>query len=212
MDCFIRNARPSDAIAVAELMYSSGPELYDYLYQIGNTSAVDFINYQFPRDANFSSHQWHYVAEVNGIVAGVVECYDADQYKKMLWPQLKDILTFYPFLSWARLGRRLTHVGSVLSVPKASQTYIANLGIHPDYQGQGIGTQLIQYLEHQSEQLGYRSITLDVALNNPNAQRLYERLGFEVIKEGRFKGDASHNVPDARLMVKQIGNETLSHK
>ena len=44
--------------------------------------------------------------------------------------------------------------------------------------GRGIGTALIRAAEATARQLGYERIALGVGLDNPKAQRLYERLGY----------------------------------
>jgi GNAT superfamily N-acetyltransferase len=44
--------------------------------------------------------------------------------------------------------------------------------------GRGIGTALIREAEDTARQLGHRQLALAVGLDNPDARRLYERLGF----------------------------------
>lgn len=53
------------------------------------------------------------------------------------------------------------------------QRYLHQLFIHPDHQGQGIGTRIVQSLG----ELFPQGWSLHVAQDNPRAQRLYERLG-----------------------------------
>ena len=45
-------------------------------------------------------------------------------------------------------------------------------------QGRGIGTALIRAAEDHARHLGHERIALGVGLDNPNARRLYERLGY----------------------------------
>lgn len=55
---------------------------------------------------------------------------------------------------------------------------IANVGVHPDYQGRGIAHQLmLASLDMIKQRNGKRAI-LQVNYDNPTAQRVYERLGF----------------------------------
>lgn len=49
--------------------------------------------------------------------------------------------------------------------------------------GQGVGTQLLKACEVAVRARKYPSVGISVALDNPNAQRLYERFGFHVVGE-----------------------------
>lgn len=56
-----------------------------------------------------------------------------------------------------------------------------SMAVMPEYRGQGIGTVLLEHLfEHAKA--AYKSVSLSVWKANP-ARRLYERFGFEIIKE-----------------------------
>jgi ribosomal protein S18 acetylase RimI-like enzyme len=61
------------------------------------------------------------------------------------------------------------------------EIFLARLYILPEYQGRGIGTQLIESLLVEARQEGL-PVTLRVLTGNP-AKRLYERLGFETVEE-----------------------------
>jgi ribosomal protein S18 acetylase RimI-like enzyme len=62
--------------------------------------------------------------------------------------------------------------------------YLPRIELHPDYQGCGIGSQLIRSLLHQARLQG-RDLTLDVLVVNQRAQALYRRLGLhEVTRHG----------------------------
>lgn len=56
--------------------------------------------------------------------------------------------------------------------------YIQNISVDATARGEGIGTQLMNHVEKWAMQQGYTSLWLDVAFDNPNAKKLYERQGF----------------------------------
>ncbi len=56
------------------------------------------------------------------------------------------------------------------------------IALLPEARGQGIGTQLMERLIEDARREGYPGISLSVSCRNP-AVRLYERLGFRVIRE-----------------------------
>ncbi|OMF63934.1 GNAT family N-acetyltransferase [Paenibacillus sp. FSL R5-0766] len=67
-------------------------------------------------------------------------------------------------------------VGCVSLKPKSEAYLLEHFYIHPDYQGQRIGTQVLNMLLEQDEVQG-RRVILNVLQGSP-ARRLYERFGF----------------------------------
>jgi len=51
------------------------------------------------------------------------------------------------------------------------------------FQNLGIGTRLIAAAERRLKTRGFRLSELGVEKNNPRAQRLYERLGYQVVRD-----------------------------
>jgi len=51
---------------------------------------------------------------------------------------------------------------------------LAYLVVHPDFQGQKIGSTLLQKVKEMSD-----AVVLEVSYDNPNAEHLYKRQGFE---------------------------------
>jgi ribosomal protein S18 acetylase RimI-like enzyme len=59
---------------------------------------------------------------------------------------------------------------------------VSNLIVDRRFQGHGLGTYLLRFLELQAGERSYRHITIGVDANNPRARKLYEREGFEPLK------------------------------
>ncbi len=55
---------------------------------------------------------------------------------------------------------------------------ISDLVVPNGYRSRGLGTALIQYLVHQAHAMRVNCVEIGVALSNPRARVLYERLGF----------------------------------
>jgi len=55
---------------------------------------------------------------------------------------------------------------------------VHDLSVLQPYRGRGIGTRLLQAVEDHVRGFGGSKVTLEVRLANPEAERLYQRLGF----------------------------------
>ena len=72
-------------------------------------------------------------------------------------------------------------IGMLSLEERAEDVFLRAIEIHPEYQGQGIGTTIIQKIIAQAA-LKMKLVFLQVLKVNP-AKRLYERLGFSVVNE-----------------------------
>lgn len=61
------------------------------------------------------------------------------------------------------------------------RAYLYSFRIKPDYRGQGLGTRILTVVENDLRQRGYDYVTLNVAKDNPDALRMYQRNGYKVI-------------------------------
>ena len=73
-------------------------------------------------------------------------------------------------------------IGRLRIVRPGEQIYLAGLQILPPWQNQGIGTTVVVLVRAEAEAAGL-PLRLDVERDNPDAKRLYLRLGFRVIEE-----------------------------
>lgn len=206
MNLSFRKASPEDDCR--KLVYSSGPELYDYMFSHGNKSAQDHIGSEFRRGSGLMGHAIHTVAIADGEVVGVGAFYTARQYTRLFLESGLGLLQSYRLWEVPIVLRRALHSGSVVQRPRPGSVYIANLGVRPDMRGRGVGSALIEHEADKARAAGFETMTLDVADTNPRAEALYRRLGFSVIEEKKFRGDAGNDVPNARLMVRPVTSES----
>lgn len=61
--------------------------------------------------------------------------------------------------------------------------YMTMLTVNEKFQGQGIGTRFIEFLENKIIEYGRTFAELSVEENNPRAQKLYVRLGYKPIRK-----------------------------
>ncbi len=62
-----------------------------------------------------------------------------------------------------------------------SRAYIYGFRIRPEYRNQGLGTHMLAVVERDLVKRGYRWAVLNVNRDNPDARRLYERLGYQIV-------------------------------
>ncbi|GAB4531175.1 MAG: GNAT family N-acetyltransferase [Anaerolineales bacterium] len=77
------------------------------------------------------------------------------------------------------------------------RAYVYSFRVKPAFRNRGIGTRLLQTIEKHLAGRGYRYVTLNVAQDNPDARRLYERLGYRVV--GNDPGQWSYEDHTGRL-------------
>ena len=71
---------------------------------------------------------------------------------------------------------------------QAGEYYIDCVGVNPNQQGKGIGSKIFQFLIDEYVYRRKETLGLLVDRDNPNAKRLYLKLGFEVVGEKTLVG------------------------
>jgi ribosomal protein S18 acetylase RimI-like enzyme len=58
---------------------------------------------------------------------------------------------------------------------------LANLAVHPDHAGQGLGRKLIELCEYEAKRQGFSEMRLNTHVDMPENIRLYQHLGWAVM-------------------------------
>ncbi|WP_051290055.1 GNAT family N-acetyltransferase [Paenibacillus massiliensis] len=96
-----------------------------------------------------------------------------------IWRLVKNL---NPRRAWA-MFRFLTGLQILSHTPKHRECYIADVAVHPDFRGKGVGTLLIQWAQEYAYThplLHY--VSLHVAASNSGAQHLYEQHSFRTLE------------------------------
>jgi ribosomal-protein-alanine acetyltransferase len=86
---------------------------------------------------------------------------------------------------------RIVAYAGLLAPRGAAEGDIQTIAVAEDARGHGLGRTLMQTLIAEARKRGAREVFLEVRADNPSAQRLYQRLGFEDVgvRRGYYQPD-----------------------
>lgn len=126
------------------------------------------------------------VAEVEGRVSGALVGYDGACLKELREP------------IFALLEQHLGEAINIEDETEAGEFYLDSLGVLPECRGCGIGRALIVAMRDRAFAEGYERVGLIVDFDNPDAERLYQSLGFRRVGTKRFLGHNMHHLQSWR--------------
>lgn len=196
----IRPAHPDDTGPIAGMLYSSGPELFDFIYDTHDSSALDFIRYEFLSGRGFGGWRNVTVAVVAGRVVATGCFYSRRDYLRL---ELETTWNMLRFFGWRLppIALRALHFGSVIKMPPAGELYLSHFGVDESMRGKGIGRKILLHKIAEARSRGFERFGLDVATTNPRAEALYRGVGLDVINTKAFSGHRSgYDVPGYKKM------------
>jgi len=115
------------------------------------------------------------------------------------------MLQFYGLIRCWSIVRKGLQMKKLIPPPNKWTEYVADLGIKLEMRGKGLGTALLKHQMKHAQKRGKKIYALDVASNNPKAQKLYGRFGFQVVHETVFtvKG-RTDLIPNIRRMEMKL--------
>lgn len=187
----IRAATPADARAVAPLIVQAmGALTCKFTGSDRPEEAIPAFEHFFSICCNQYSYENTLVFEDTEGIWGSVTAYNGArlyEYREV-------------FFKWLQAHYGLSEVPAG-DETSAGEFYIDTISVHPLRQGKGIGGQLIRAICARGRAEGHRLAGLLVEMNNTEARRLYERLGFRTRGKKLFAGhryehmvmDLAHN-------------------
>ena len=202
MEVTFRPATPSDADAAVPLIYSSGPAAFDYVFSVpGRATALQFLHRAFVDGAGEFGHRNHVVGVLEGRVVAAGAAWNGTSTLAYTLAAARQIIGCYGARAGCGVIVRGLRLESVIRPPTRDCWYVAHLGVPSELRSRGIGAALVAHLLAQGRDQGMGVAALDVAVTNPAAQRLYERLGFAVTRLRVSKlSNAQSTVADLRRM------------
>ena len=179
MEVHFRPCEPADAETIVPYILYSGPDAFNYVFTTSHTTAKDFLMYAFPKKGGEFSYENHTAILYKNKIIGVGGGFDAKKAASFTIRDVFRILAHYKWRSIPVLTRGLK-IEKCLQLPVKNEICLVHLGISKDLRGKGLGTLLIAHLMEKFQDRQEGVFVLDVSLENPKAQQLYERLGFQV--------------------------------
>jgi ribosomal protein S18 acetylase RimI-like enzyme len=180
-DITLRPAIAADVDWGAPLMFASGPALFSYVFASEPQEAEETLRQAFGFAGHAFSFDHAQVLEVTDKPAGLIIAYQGN-VKRKAEEKVQGVMA--KILPLKKLPGILMNVADLTRIKQnvaMNDYYILSLSIAPEWQSQGLGTAVLKDAEIEAQELGCRSICLDVPYSNDRARALFERLGYRVI-------------------------------
>ncbi len=180
----IRKATASDSHRVPEIMLQAMEDMiFRLIRQKDQQAAVQFLTQLFQQKGNLYSYENTFVAvDMNDRIIGSLTGYDGDRFIELRQPILDLIADHYA----NNLIPETETAGG--------EFYIDSIAVAPIARGKGIGTKLLHHAITHAQENHFNQVGLLVDLANPNARKLYERIGFNVGKKTYVAGSAYYHM------------------
>lgn len=165
----IRKASAADADDIVGLMMLAMGDLpYKFAASADKSIAFSLLKQFVLMKGNQYSLGNTFVYDLDEKVVGAINAYDGAAIEQLRKP-------FFEYI------REKYHNGvfDMDVESEAGEYYIDTLAVNPSYQGKGIGKDLIKHVISHAEETGFDKVGLLVS--NPDAKRLYEKLGFKKV-------------------------------
>lgn len=174
----VRDARPDDRDAVAELLHLTAIEMYDR-FAGDRDSSIRLLRAAFGRPGNGASREVVRVADSLAGPAGAIAAFPAAEIDARGRRFLRLLLWRTPPWTWRR-SLRLYRLGTRLAPPPPPDSYYVDaLATDERQRRRGVAAALLDDAEERARALGLSRVSLETADGNAAARRLYESRGFE---------------------------------
>ena len=172
-----REAKKEDSYRIAELDNIASDGAIEYLFHdlIPNVSPVQIVASTLENDRYPHSYRSTIVAECDHKIIGISLSFPA-KYHEIT----DEMQKFFP-------AERLEHFKNFFSTRVEGSYFLDALCVDEKYRNKGVGSKLIDLTKTKAQKEGCNVLSLIVFADNINAQRMYQRNGFEIIKNIELK-------------------------
>jgi len=172
-----REAKKEDSYRIAELDNIASDGAIEYLFHdlIPNVSPVQIVASNLENDLYPYSYRSTIVAECDNKIVGISLSFPTKHHKIT-----DEMQKFFP-------AERIEHFKNFFSTRIEGSYFLDALCVDEKYRNKGVGSELIDLTKTKAQKEGYNVLSLIVFVDNINAQRMYQRNGFEIIKNIELK-------------------------
>jgi ribosomal protein S18 acetylase RimI-like enzyme len=189
-----RPARAQDSLHLAALLDSASRGLVLWLWRTlaaPGQSAIEVGRERIKLIEESPSHfsKWT-IATIGGEIAGAFAAYPlTDPYQAKDASELPAV--YRPMLE--------------LEAQAVGSWYIMTLSVFPEFRNSGLGTAMLERVQHMARSAGHRQLSIMLVSSNSAALRLYDRFGFREAHRRRYVPfPGSSDEGDWLLLTKDI--------
>lgn len=185
MNFIIRPAKAEDKQRVAELVYLAGSShlktsLFDLMFGSTRPETLKYLERLFTaKNPSWFHFSKCLVAEVEGRVAATSCGYSETENGVA---KLRDALvetTGWKGQAFASFAERMIPVMKVKHTPPDDVWVVENVGVFPEYRGQGLVQSLFQQIFDIGRKKGFKRAQITFVIGNIEAEKAYQKAGFK---------------------------------
>jgi ribosomal protein S18 acetylase RimI-like enzyme len=183
-------ATPADEIRVRRMHRRDLNRVWEFLKLVFRGVNKQTLEYQRPRSKQRFTEQYddegieQLIFEVKGSIVGYAECaYEVTGSDNWINPRFFEARDMRPL-------------------------FVEELASHPDYHGLGVGSFMLEQLQHLARVRGCTHLVLEVAENNDNALKFYRKRSFYKLDAAIFLAQKVESEPELlppRSIVRKRG-------
>ncbi|TRZ42966.1 GNAT family N-acetyltransferase [Robertkochia solimangrovi] len=173
----IRKAKKEESQKIAPLIFLAMEDIaYNFAGEKSKDKAIQFLESLIKEKNNQYSYENCWVAETQEAIAGMAVIYNGAHLASLRKPVTEKVMSMF------------SRSFELEDETQAGEYYIDCISVAPDHQGKGIGSKILLFLIEEYVHKHHETLGLLVDKDNPNAKRLYVKLGFEPVDEKIIAG------------------------
>lgn len=201
----IRNATIDDLDTAIALAYGSGPEMYDYLFKTGTSSAQDFMKFEFKSGKGLCGFNNLRLGIVNDMPVVSGSFFDKREYDRIALGTVINLFTYFGPIKAIPVIARIINIERISKAPKKGEIYLANFCVDSSMRSKGIGSEFLTQSIDAYKKEGYQVFGLDVLMSNPRAEKLYSQTGLVITEVKPFKTNRLNlHIPGSKKMEMKL--------
>lgn len=173
----IRRAKPEEfKIIASHILLAMDEIIYCIIGEHSAEKATQLLEKLIQEKDNQYSYENCWIAETEKEIVGSALVYDGAKLHQLRKAVAEEIKLMF--------NRDL----NLEDETQVGEYYIDCVGVSPNQQGKGVGSKIFQFLINEYAENRNETLGLLVDKDNPNAKKLYLKLGFEIVGEKTLAG------------------------